>query len=153
MKRIVFQEGSITISPSDHYLVKIVLIMKSLLQKLLINMLSILVVAYAASGLSFGHSPKTLFIAALVLASANAILRPLIKLIFSPINLLTLGLFSWLINVFILYLVTLVVPGFNILPFSITLFGTTFIFNRFFAYVAISVALSLVTTATSWLIY
>jgi putative membrane protein len=127
--------------------------MKSLLQKLLINIISILVVAYIASGLSFGNSPKTLFIAALALAFANAILRPIIKLIFTPINLVTLGLFSWVINVLILYMVTLVVPGFNIQPFSLTLFGTVFVFNQFFAYIVISIALSLVTTATSWLIY
>lgn len=49
-------------------------------------------------------------IAALALGIVNAIIRPLILLLTLPINILTLGLFTLVINTIMLYLVAAVTP-------------------------------------------
>jgi len=48
----------------------------------------------------------------------NLILVPLIKILFLPLNLLTLGIFAWLTNVIALYALTTIVSDFQLLPFS-----------------------------------
>lgn len=53
-------------------------------------------------------------VAAVVLALVNAIVKPIVKLLALPVTLLTLGLFSLVINALMLYLVAyLVGPGVN----------------------------------------
>lgn len=39
------------------------------------------------------------------------LLKPVLAIIFLPVNILTLGLLSWLVNVVILYLWTIFVPN------------------------------------------
>lgn len=55
-----------------------------------------------------------LLLASLVMVLLNAVVKPVLKLLFLPINIVTLGFFSVVINVFILWLVTYLVPGFEI---------------------------------------
>ncbi|MDO9557493.1 MAG: phage holin family protein [Coriobacteriia bacterium] len=50
-------------------------------------------------------------IAAVVLAFANAIIKPVAKILTLPITILTLGLFGLVINAVILYLVAALVEG------------------------------------------
>lgn len=49
-------------------------------------------------------------VAALVLGVVNAVIRPLILLLTLPINILTLGLFTLVINTIMLYIVAAVTP-------------------------------------------
>ncbi|MBI5621107.1 phage holin family protein [Candidatus Gottesmanbacteria bacterium] len=44
------------------------------------------------------------------------LLKPLVSLIFLPINMLTLGLLSWFVNVIVLYIWTVFVPNVSISP-------------------------------------
>jgi putative membrane protein len=53
-----------------------------------------------------------LIVAALLLGIFNAFIRPVIIILTIPINIVTLGLFTFIINGVILYLVSLLVPGF-----------------------------------------
>lgn len=55
-----------------------------------------------------------LIIASLVMVFIQKIIKPIVKLLFLPINVVTLGLFSIVINVAMLWLVTYLVPGFEI---------------------------------------
>ncbi len=48
----------------------------------------------------------------------NLILVPLLRILFLPLNLLTLGLFAWLTNVLALYALTTVVSDFQLLPYT-----------------------------------
>lgn len=43
-------------------------------------------------------------------------IKPIIKILFIPINFLTLGLISWVVNVIVVYLLTLVAPNVSITP-------------------------------------
>jgi len=56
----------------------------------------------------------TLIIASVVMVIVQKIIKPIIKVLFLPINVVTLGLFSIVINVAMLWLVTYLVPGFVI---------------------------------------
>ena len=59
----------------------------------------------------------TALLAALVIGIVNAIIRPILKVLASPITLLTFGLFTFVINGFTLWLASILTPpsyGFTI---------------------------------------
>ena len=62
------------------------------------------------------------FIAAVVLGALNLFIRPLIMLITLPITILTLGLFSFVVNAFLVLLASSLVPGFFVAGFWPALF-------------------------------
>lgn len=53
----------------------------------------------------------TLFVSGLILSLLMLIAKPLLKILFIPINILTFGLLSWIINVIVIYLLTLLAPN------------------------------------------
>lgn len=59
----------------------------------------------------------TALIVALILAIVNAFIRPIVLVLTLPINILTLGLFTFVINALMLILVSAIVPGFAISSF------------------------------------
>ncbi len=77
-----------------------------------------------------------LFLAALVVGIANAVLRPLLIFFTLPLVLLSLGLFIFVINAALLYLAAWMVPGFRLGGVGWTLLaaflisGVSFILNR-----------------------
>jgi putative membrane protein len=82
-------------------------------------------------------SAGSLLVAALVLGILNAVLRPLLIILTLPINLLTLGLFTLVINGGMLKLTSMAVPGFVVSGFWSAVFGalvlsfTSFLLNLF----------------------
>ena len=58
------------------------------------------------------ESGVTLFIAALVIGLLNAFLRPIVILLTLPLNILTLGLFTFVINAVLLLFASQLVTGF-----------------------------------------
>jgi uncharacterized membrane protein YvlD (DUF360 family) len=51
-----------------------------------------------------------------ILAFLMLLIRPIIKILFIPINFLTLGLVSWVVNVIVIYLLTLIAPNVTVVP-------------------------------------
>ncbi|MDM7913977.1 MAG: phage holin family protein [Candidatus Eisenbacteria bacterium] len=62
--------------------------------------------------------------AALVLGVLNAIVRPILILLTLPITILTLGLFIFVLNGIVLWLTSVVVPGFVVSSFGAAILGT-----------------------------
>ena len=91
--------------------------------KWIINSLAILIVTYIVKGIQVA-SPLTAIVVALVLGIINTFLRPFIILITLPINIFTLGLFTFFINGFLFYLVSKIVKDFVILGFWPAFFGS-----------------------------
>jgi putative membrane protein len=91
--------------------------------RLAVNSAAIFVVTYVVKGVEVS-SPMVAVIAAFVLGIINAFLRPLIILITLPINILTLGLFTFFINGFLFYAVSRIVKGFIITGFWPAFFGS-----------------------------
>ena len=53
-------------------------------------------------------------ISAIILAVFNLLIRPILIILTLPLNILTLGLFTFVVNALILYFVSQIVPGFKI---------------------------------------
>jgi putative membrane protein len=66
----------------------------------------------------------TALIAALVLGLLNAIIRPVVHIFALPITILTLGLFSLVINALIIWLTSTIVKGFEISGFWPAFWGS-----------------------------
>ncbi|AKM81631.1 MAG: hypothetical protein UT13_C0001G0671 [Candidatus Pacebacteria bacterium GW2011_GWF2_38_9] len=97
------------------------------------SILTIALLAWFFPNINYSGS-LTLIIAAVVLTLLEKLVRPILKILFLPINVVTLGLFSLVINVFILYLATYLVPGFVIS--NVVIFGIHF--NQFFSLLLVS---------------
>jgi len=82
-----------------------------LLKPFIITVATIFILAYALPTVNYLDF-TTLIIAGLVLTLLQKVARPVLNLLFLPINLVTLGLFSMVINVALLWLATYLVPGF-----------------------------------------
>lgn len=54
------------------------------------------------------------FIAGVVFTLLSWVLKPVLNILLLPFNIVTLGLFSWVIHVIVLYLVDIFVPGFTV---------------------------------------
>ena len=84
-----------------------------LITKLAINALALLVVDAIFQGIWFDNGKATVA-AAVVLSLVNTYLRPLVVVLTLPINILTLGLFTLVINALMLELVSWVIPSFHV---------------------------------------
>ncbi len=92
--------------------------MKGLLRHFLVNLVALWVTTIILPGLTYSGGFKSLALGALGLMFINIAIIPLLKIMFLPLNLLTLGLFTWAINVIGLYLLTTFVRAFRIIPYS-----------------------------------
>lgn len=84
---------------------------------------ALLIVARLVGGVYVSGFGAALF-GALVLGLVNAIVRPLMILLTLPITILTLGLFLFIINALMLWLVAALVPGIRISGFGAALIGS-----------------------------
>ena len=112
--------------------------MMYLLIRWIVNAAALMLVAYLYPGVSvtsFGAA----MVAALVLGLVNAVIRPILVLLTLPVTLLTLGLFLFVINALLFWLVAEVVQGFHVAGFGSALLG--------------SILYSVITLITSWLFF
>lgn len=86
----------------------------------LIAAVSIGIAAYVVPDVSV--TPVSALIAAVVLGALNLFIRPVITFITLPINVLTLGLFSLVINALLVMFASYLVPGFVVTGFWAALF-------------------------------
>ncbi len=88
------------------------------------NALALFLAEYYIDGVSLSGGYLELFVAAFVIALANFLLKPGLKLIFGPFIIFSLGLFVIVINMLILYISDLLLPQVEFSGFS-ALFLTT----------------------------
>ncbi|HEX6977406.1 MAG TPA: phage holin family protein [Patescibacteria group bacterium] len=88
-----------------------------LVMKLAINVFALLVVAYIVPGFNLDNLTSAI-VAAVVIGVVNTFIKPILQLIALPISLLTFGIAAFLINVALLWAVSLIVPGFTISSFA-----------------------------------
>ncbi len=100
--------------------------MKGILIRWLLLTISIILTSYLVDGIYVAGFSSALF-AALVLGILNALFRPVLIVITLPINILTLGLFTFVINALLLKMVSGVVPGFYVHGFWSAVFGSLII--------------------------
>ena len=100
--------------------------MNGILIRWLLLTISIILTSYLVDGIYVASFFSALF-AALVLGILNALFRPVLIIITLPINILTLGLFTFFINALLLKMVSGVVPGFYVYGFWSAVFGSLII--------------------------
>ena len=88
----------------------------------LINAIALMAVAYLLPGITVSSFIVAL-VAALVLGLVNAVIRPVLILLTLPATLLTLGLFIFVINGLLFWLVGSFVTGFTVNGFWPGVFG------------------------------
>lgn len=87
-----------------------------LLLRWLLSAAALMLVAYFVPGIVVGSFYAAL-VAALILGLINALIRPFILILTLPINILTLGLFTLIINALMFWLASSIVKGFFVAGF------------------------------------
>lgn len=82
----------------------------------LVSAFAILVAAYLLPGVEISSFTAAL-VAAVVLGVINAFLKPVLLILTLPINVITLGLFTFVINALVIILTANLVPGFKVQGF------------------------------------
>jgi len=100
--------------------------MPGLMIRWFILTLAILLAGYLIDGVTV-HGVWSALFAALVLGMLNALLRPLLILVTLPINLLSLGLFTFVINALLLMMTSGVIGGLVVDGFGAALAGSLII--------------------------
>ena len=103
--------------------------------KFLINGFVVYATAYLLSGVTVS-SFKVALIVALVLAALNILIKPILLLLSLPVTILTLGLFTFVIDALMVILATKIVPGFSVdsfltaLVFSVVMTILSYILHK-----------------------
>jgi putative membrane protein len=107
-----------------------------LLTNLFVNGLAVGLAAYLLPSVAI-ETWQALLVATVVLGVLNTLVRPILKLISLPITILTLGLFSLVINGLMVWLTSNWVSGFTV--------------ENFWWAIGFSIVLSMISTFLSWI--
>lgn len=120
--------------------------------------LSLAGLAWIFPGFQVKNIFLSLIIAALIFTAINILVKPILKLIFLPLNLVSFGMLRWVVNVFTLLILTLIVeevrfvafkyPGFDYAGFVIPALA----FSSIGSLIAGSFILNFIRKAIYWLL-
>lgn len=100
--------------------------MNKTVKKYLVNVVVfyILIVLFDSASM---HSIGSVFVAGLVLSVLNILVKPILSLLMLPITLLTLGLFTFIINAIVIWLMDIFVSGIKLGGFGMCLLAALMI--------------------------
>lgn len=132
--------------------------MKTLIRNTFFNTVALFILTLLLPGVKVTGGFINFIIGGFFLALMFKVLKPILNLISLPLNLITLGGFSFFINVLILYLTVIFVPSISITKFIFP--GISFSgfiipqveFNTFFAYIISAFLLTTIVSFLGWLI-
>jgi putative membrane protein len=107
-----------------------------LLTNLFVNGLAVGLAAYLLPGVTI-ETWQALLVATVVLGILNTFIKPIIKLVALPITIMTLGLFSIVINACMVLLAAALSTG--------------FVVENFWAAIVFSIVLSIISTFLGWI--
>ncbi|MBO8159011.1 phage holin family protein [Thermosyntropha sp.] len=90
--------------------------MKGWVVRWILNIIAIILTAAILKG--FEVTPWAAIVGSVFLGIVNAIIRPVLLILTLPLNILTLGLFTFIINGFMLWLTSVTIKGFDIHGFG-----------------------------------
>jgi len=111
--------------------------MKKIFIKWFINIVSLIIIVHIVKGVHIDNW-KTAVLVAIALTLINTFIKPIIIVFTLPLNILSLGLFTFVINGVMFYLVSVFVKGFIINNFWSAFWGAfvfsiiSFLLNIFF---------------------
>lgn len=77
---------------------------------LVLNALALWVTAKIVPGFEVGD-PTSLILVAVVLGLVNTFIKPVLSFVTAPLSLVTLGLFAFVVNAVVLFIVSAIVPA------------------------------------------
>jgi|SRR6185369_15963049 len=131
--------------------------MKSLIRRFLFTTISLYIISRIFPQVSFA-STGVLISTGVVLVLLTLFVKPFLKILLLPVNLITFGLFAWVINIIVIYLAILLVPGFHINAISIPSFELgififpSFEFSKFWSLFFVSFLVSFGNGFLAWLL-
>jgi putative membrane protein len=114
-----------------------------LIVRIFVNAVAIWVTSLVLSGLSFEGDFLSLILVGLIFGLVNALIRPIVKLLTLPINILSLGLFTLVINAFMLMLTAALSTSLNL---------TGSFFENFLTALLGAIIISIISTVLSWVL-
>src|SRR3989344_4277246 len=132
--------------------------MRTILRTILFYSFSLFALTLVFPGVKITGGLETYLLGGAALSIIFILIKPVLNILTLPLNLVTLGAFSFVTNVIILYLLTLFVPKIRITSFVFQGFsyGGFMIpktpVNLIFAFLVCGLALSAIITFLSWLI-
>jgi putative membrane protein len=131
--------------------------MKSVLRHVIYYAISLALFPFFLSGISISGGFQTYLLAGIVLTILYYIIKPIIGIISFPLTIISTGLFTFLINTLILYLMTIFLPQVDIS--KTTLHGFSFwgivvssiTFNRLLSYLFCSAIMTVFMGISRWL--
>ncbi len=87
-----------------------------LILRIVLNAAALLLISRVIDGIALGGWYSAI-ITVLVLGIVNALIRPLLLILTLPVNVLTLGLFTFVINALMFWLASSIVKGFEVAGF------------------------------------
>lgn len=132
--------------------------MKSILRRVISYSVALFITTQILEGVIVSGGLTGYIIGGIVLSILFLLVKPVLSIITLPLNVITLGLFSFITNAIILYLLTIIVSNVSISAFTFK--GFSFLgfvipelqVNNFFAFIAASTILSLIVGFLKWLI-
>ena len=97
--------------------------MKTLLQYLGI-VAAVALTLNITPGIFYSGGWPTIFLIALAWSVIILVIRPILQLLTLPITIITLGLFALVLNAFLFYAMTWIVPGFTVAGYWSALLGS-----------------------------
>lgn len=98
-----------------------------LIAKWIIVALAFLALPNVIAGISITASFTTALVVALIWGILQSLIRPVILLVLLPINLITLGLFSFVVNALLFWALGSFIKGFEVAGFMPAFFGALII--------------------------
>ncbi len=131
--------------------------MKSLLRNVIVNSFALWLTSFLINGLVIKGGFDVILFGGITLTLMNLLVKPILTILTLPLTIITMGFFSWVINVIMIYLLTIFVsqislnsyafPGFNgggvsLPPITIP---------AFFTAVIIAFMISFISNSFAWL--
>lgn len=132
--------------------------MKGIIRNTVLHAFVLFLLSVGLAGVKISGGIPTLILAGFVLTLMNMTVKPILSLLTLPFNLATFGMFSFVTNAFILYLLTVLVvqisivafvfPGFSFAGFIIP----KLYLNTFFSYIFVAFLFSITMSVIEWFI-
>lgn len=132
--------------------------MKTILRNTVFNAISLFILSQTLAGVKVSGGIQTLLLSGFILSILFIVIKPILNLVSLPLNMVTFGLFSFISNAILLYILTVFVPNVSISEFTFSGFSFAgFIvpvmhFSTFWAFIISAAALALVINFFHWLI-
>jgi len=132
--------------------------MRSILRRIVFYSIALFLVTQILEGVRVNEGLIAYIVGGIVLSILFLLIKPILNIVTLPLNIITLGLFSFIINAIILYLLTIFVPNISVSAFKFNGFSfwgfviPQLSINNFFAFIIASILLSLIVGFLKWLI-